>query len=74
VEAKLDAKAYAQLSEDDVKTLVVDDKWMQSLDTDIRGEMDRISQQLTSRVKELASVTTGRHRSSPSEWVSWRPR
>ncbi|TVQ04815.1 MAG: type I restriction-modification system subunit M, partial [Planctomycetaceae bacterium] len=49
-EAKLDAKAYAQyaqLSEADVKTLVVDDKWMKAIDTDIHGEMDRISQQLT---------------------------
>jgi type I restriction enzyme M protein len=56
-EAALDAKAYAQyakLSEDAVKTLVVDDKWLKTLEADIQGEMDRISQQLTSRVKELA--------------------
>jgi type I restriction enzyme M protein len=56
-EAALDAKAYAQyakLSEDAVKSLVVDDKWLKTLATEIHGEMDRISQQLTSRVKELA--------------------
>jgi type I restriction enzyme M protein len=56
-EASLDAKAYAQypkLGEADVKALVVDDKWMGALDADIHGEMDRISQQLTQRVKELA--------------------
>ena len=37
-----------------VKSLVVDDKWMAALDAAIHGEMDRISQQLTQRVKELA--------------------
>jgi type I restriction enzyme M protein len=56
-ESALDAKAlahYAKLSEADVKTLVVDDKWLATIDTDIHGEMDRISQTLTQRVKELA--------------------
>ena len=56
-EAALDAKAYAQypkLTEDEIKTLVVDDKWLASLDRDIHSEMDRISQSLTQRVKELA--------------------
>ena len=56
-EASLDAKAYAQypkLGEADVKSLVVDDKWMAALEAVIHGETDRISQQLTQRVKELA--------------------
>ena len=56
-EADLDAKAYAyypRLAEDEIKALVVDDKWMDSLSADILGEMDRISQVLTQRVKELA--------------------
>jgi type I restriction enzyme M protein len=56
-EAALDAKAYAQypkLTEDDVKTLVVDDKWLAALDAAIHEEMERISQALTQRVKELA--------------------
>ncbi|MGD9780375.1 type I restriction-modification system subunit M [Methanomethylovorans sp.] len=56
-ESALDAKAYAyypKLTEDDIKTLVVDDKWLTVLDTAIHGEMDRISQSLTQRVKELA--------------------
>ncbi len=56
-EAELDAKAYAKyptLSEDAIKTLVVDDKWMNTLQRAISGEMDRISQTLTGRVKELA--------------------
>lgn len=56
-EADLDAKAYAhypKLSEAEIKTLVVDDKWLAALDKDIHGEMDRVSQRLTQRVKELA--------------------
>ncbi|MBN1627033.1 MAG: type I restriction-modification system subunit M [Deltaproteobacteria bacterium] len=55
-EAELDNKAYAKyptLTENEVKTLVVDDKWLDTLDTAIHGEMDRISQALTQRVKEL---------------------
>jgi type I restriction enzyme M protein len=56
-EAALDAKAYAKypkLTEAEVKALVVDDKWLAALDAAIHGEMDRVSQQLTQRVKELA--------------------
>jgi type I restriction enzyme M protein len=55
-EASLDAKAYAKyptLTEAEIKQLVVDDKWLAALDKDIHGEMDRVSQQLTRRVKEL---------------------
>ena len=56
-EAELDAKVYTQhpkLSVDEIKSLVVDDKWFAALDTEIHGELDRISQSLTQRVKELA--------------------
>ena len=56
-EAALDTKAYARypkLTESQIKTLVVDDKWLATLDAAIHGEMDRVSQQLTQRVKELA--------------------
>ncbi|MGO9017171.1 MAG: type I restriction-modification system subunit M [Syntrophobacteraceae bacterium] len=45
---------YPSLTEAETKTLVVDDKWMAALDAAIHGEMDRISQALTQRVKELA--------------------
>ena len=34
--------------------LVVEDKWMAALNVAIHGEMDRISQALTQRVKQLA--------------------
>ena len=56
-EAALDARAYAQyprLTESEIKTLVVDDKWLATLDAAIHGEMDRVSQELTHRVKGLA--------------------
>ncbi len=56
-EAALDARAlahYPKLTEAEVKTLAVDDKWLAALDAAIHGEMDRVSQQLTTRVKELA--------------------
>jgi len=56
-EAALDAKAlahYPTLTEADVQTLVVDDKWLATLDATVHGEMDSISQALTQRVKELA--------------------
>lgn len=56
-EAELDDAAqakYPELTEDEVKSLVVDDKWLTRLDADVHGEMDRISQSLTQRVKELA--------------------
>jgi type I restriction enzyme M protein len=56
-EAALDAQAYAKypkLTEAEVKTLVVDDKWLGALDAAVHGEMERVSQQLTQRLKDLA--------------------
>ncbi|MBC8508686.1 MAG: type I restriction-modification system subunit M [Chloroflexi bacterium] len=56
-EADLDAAAYAQypkLNEDEIKRLVVDEKWLATLATAIQAEMERISQHLTQRLKELA--------------------
>ena len=45
---------YKVLTIDEIKTLVVDDKWMQHLDHSVHNEMQRISQALTQRIKELA--------------------
>jgi type I restriction enzyme M protein len=47
-------KRFRTLTEEDVKTLVVDDKWMDSIQRAIKTEMERISQRLTQRIKELA--------------------
>lgn len=54
---ELDNKAlahYPTLSEADIKQLVVDDKWMASIEKSVKTEMERISQRLTQRIKELA--------------------
>lgn len=44
---------YAKLNEAEIKTLVVEDKWMASLRTAIDGEVQRLTQQLAGRVKQL---------------------
>jgi type I restriction enzyme M protein len=56
-EAALDVEAcakYPKLTESDIQTLVVGDKWLATLDTAVHREMDRIGQALTQRVTELA--------------------
>lgn len=56
-EAALDTLAYEHyptLSEAEIKTLVVDDKWMARLSAAMQGELDSVSQALTSRIRELA--------------------
>jgi type I restriction enzyme M protein len=56
-DAALDALAYHKyptLTPDEIRTLVVDDKWLAALDAAIRGEIDRISQALARRIQELA--------------------
>ena len=45
---------YADLSEEDIKRLVIKKKWFASLGSRLDGEMQRISQQLTSKVSALA--------------------
>jgi type I restriction enzyme M protein len=56
-DAALDTLAYEQypqLSVEEIKTLVVDDKWLATLDLSLRGELDRVSQTLTTRIRQLA--------------------
>ncbi len=45
---------YRVLSEDEIKTLVVDDKWMTAISKDVMSELERISQRLSQRIKGLA--------------------
>ncbi|HRH92599.1 MAG TPA: N-6 DNA methylase, partial [Agitococcus sp.] len=57
LEAALDKMAYdyyGVLTETQIKQLVVDHKWLASLQKMIEGEVERVSQQLTQRVRELA--------------------
>jgi type I restriction enzyme M protein len=53
LEAKLDAK-YPKLKEEEIKTLVVDDKWLTTIAAAVASELDRVSQTLTGRIRELA--------------------
>jgi type I restriction enzyme M protein len=44
---------YATLTEDEIKTLVVKDKWVASIQSAIESEVQRLTQALTERVQEL---------------------
>ncbi|MBB6255222.1 HsdM family class I SAM-dependent methyltransferase [Nitrospirillum iridis] len=56
-EAELDRLAYEkypELTEAEIKSLVVDDKWMVHLSAAVQGELDRVSQTLAGRIHQLA--------------------
>ncbi len=56
-EADLDKKLlakYNHLSADEIKILVVDDKWITDIQTGVTTQLERISHRLTGRIKELA--------------------
>lgn len=56
VEKALDMKLlnkYRALTEEEIKKLVVEDKWMAALFLNIEAELERISQTLSLRIKEL---------------------
>ena len=44
---------YNQLTEEEIKTLVIEDKWFARIRSDIHDEVQRITHQLTGRVKQL---------------------
>ena len=44
---------YATLTEDNIKILVIADKWFASIQSAITDEVQRLTQALTGRVKEL---------------------
>jgi type I restriction enzyme M protein len=48
------AARYGKLTEDEIKTLVVDDKWLATLAAAVQSELDRVSQTLTGRIRQLA--------------------
>jgi type I restriction enzyme M protein len=53
LDRKMEAK-YPALTEDEIKTLVVDDKWLATLAAAVQSELDRVSQVLTGRIRQLA--------------------
>jgi len=57
LDAQLDQLAhghYDQLSVAEIQQLVVNDKWLARMNADVQGELDRVSQTLTGRIRELA--------------------
>ena len=53
LDKKIDAK-YPKLTEAEIKTLVVDDKWMALISAAVQSELDRVSQTLSGRIRQLA--------------------
>jgi type I restriction enzyme M protein len=53
LDARIDAK-YPAFTKDEIKALVVDDKWLAALHAVVQGELDRVSQTLTGRIRQLA--------------------
>jgi type I restriction enzyme M protein len=56
-DAALDAQAYDKyptLTTAEIQSLVIDDKWMATLAASVQGELERVSQTLTGRIRELA--------------------
>ena len=56
-EQELDDTLYAkypELTEEEIKLLVVNDKWLTNINNAISGEIEQVSQLLTNRIKELA--------------------
>jgi len=57
LDAALDQRAfehYAKLSLAETQALVIHDKWLAHLGQDLQAELDRVSQTLTRRIRELA--------------------
>ena len=53
LEMKVIAK-YPALTIEEIKTIVIEKKWIHAIAESIRSEMDSISHRLTGRIKELA--------------------
>lgn len=45
---------YPALTEAEIKTLLVEDKWLATIEASVQSELDRVSQSLTGRIKQLA--------------------
>lgn len=45
---------YGKLSEAEIKSMVVEDKWFAAMEVRVQSELHRVSQTLTSRIRQLA--------------------
>ncbi len=53
---KLDAKVFAKikvLSEENIRTIVIEDKWLATLQSDIDSEIERVTNKLVNRLRTL---------------------
>ena len=57
---------YPELTEEEIKLLVVNDKWLTTINNAISGEIEQISQLLTNRLKNWQNVTTRLYQQSIS--------
>ncbi|MDI1312630.1 N-6 DNA methylase [Prosthecobacter sp.] len=48
------AAKYSKLSVEEIKTLVIEGKWLTTIAATVQGELDRVSQTLTGRIRQLA--------------------
>jgi len=46
-------RQYPQLREDEIKELVVDDKWLASIESGVQAEIERVTQRLAGRIQML---------------------
>ena len=53
LDTKLEDK-YPKLKEEEIKTLVIENKWMNKLSVLMQSELNQVSQRLTFRIQELA--------------------
>jgi len=53
LDIKLENK-YLKLKEEEIKSLVIENKWMNKLSVVMQSELDKVSQNLTFRIQELA--------------------
>jgi type I restriction enzyme M protein len=57
LETKVAAR-YGKLTEEEIKSLVVNDKWLAALVSAVQSELDRVSQTLPGRIRQLADRYT----------------
>ena len=53
LDQKINAQ-YSELTEAEIKTLVVDEKWIARLSVSVQSEIDRVSRELAGRIDQLA--------------------
>ena len=53
LDEKLDGK-YPELKEEEIKSLVINEKWFESISSVVKGELNRVSGTLTGRINQLA--------------------